>query len=302
MTNPAPRTFVEKDATEWERDGWTSCPNSILRDPELPWELRAVWAWLASHTVMFEMTAEKLRQAGPKGRDWAYNAIKELERFGLLTRHHEISASGQVVIRYRLHHSAVPAGERTYEPPRSAARKRQHPASTARTPDPSGIRSDLRVPDPSGIRSDQDIPDGSGVRLNANTRVPDPSGVPYKEEKNKKREEDPLPRESSATALAAEVGASEEEMTLLVEKVRRDHPHVKSPQAWLRRCHENGDLATMLADVRARHVETEASTPSRCGECDARYDSDPISARVVWLPDGGSIRCPRCHPLGLAAS
>lgn len=302
MISNSPRTFIEKDATEWERDGWTSCPNSILRDPDLPWELRAVWAWLASHTAAFEMTAEKLRQAGPKGRDWSYNALKELERHGLLTRHHEIAESGQVVIRYRLHHRAVPVGERTYEPPKSAGRKRRHPASTARTPDPSGIRPDLRTPGGSGIRSDQCVPGASGIPGGSNTRITDGSGVPYKEEKTSKREEDPLPRSTGFDSLAVELGATEEEMNLLAEKVRRDHPHVKVPSAWLRRCHENGDLAAMLAEVRAPLAVVPPSTPPRCGQCDAKYDRDPISARVVWLADGTSVRCPRCHPLEQAAS
>lgn len=34
-----------------------------------------------------------------------------------------------------------------------------------------------------------------------------------------------------------------------------------------------------------------------CGQCDAR-DSDPVSARVVWLDEDHtqSVPCPRCHP------
>jgi hypothetical protein len=122
------------------------------------------------------------------------------------------------------------------------------------------------------------------------------------EESSKSPEEDPLPRESGITALAAEVGATEEEMSLLVEKVRRDHPHVKVPSAWLRRCHVNGDLAAMLAEVRVPLAAVQPSVPARCGQCDAKYDSDPVTARVVWLADGTSVRCPRCHPLELVAS
>lgn len=36
-----------------------------------------------------------------------------------------------------------------------------------------------------------------------------------------------------------------------------------------------------------------------CGQCDAR-DSDPVSARVIWLDAERtqSERCPRCHPAG----
>jgi hypothetical protein len=40
-----------------------------------------------------------------------------------------------------------------------------------------------------------------------------------------------------------------------------------------------------------------AAVPPVCGQCDAR-DSEPISARVVWLDADRtrSHRCPRCHP------
>lgn len=188
MTKQSPRAFVDKDAAEWERDGWTSCPNAILRHPELPWELRAVWAWLASHTTAFELTAEKLRQAGPKGRDWAYSAIKELERWGLLTRHHEIAEGGQPVIRYKLHHRPVPEERRTYEPSKAAPRARQHPGvKEERTPDGPGIRSEQGVSDSPGLSP---IPDRSG------RRTPDRSGVPYKEEKTREKTNQPPPAAS----------------------------------------------------------------------------------------------------------
>ena len=37
--------------------------------------------------------------------------------------------------------------------------------------------------------------------------------------------------------------------------------------------------------------------PPRCGQCEARYDSDPLSARVTQR-DGRDVWCPRCHPKG----
>lgn len=106
--------------------------------------------------------------------------------------------------------------------------------------------------------------------------------------------EDPPPRESSLISLAAEVGASEEEMSLLIEKVRRHHPHVKVPLAWLRTCHANGDLAAMLADVRAAASAT-VRLPEWCGACDSR-------TRQVELEDDRVARCSVCHPLRQAAS
>jgi Helix-turn-helix domain len=45
------------------------------------------------------------------------------------------------------------------------------------------------------------------------------------------------------------------------------------------------------------HDDTSSSIPPVCGQCDAR-NTDPISARIVWLDTDHtrSQRCPRCHP------
>jgi hypothetical protein len=98
---------------------------------------------------------------------------------------------------------------------------------------------------------------------------------------------------SGLDSLAVELGATEEEMNLLVEKVRRDHPHVKVPSAWLRRCHENGDLSAMLAEVRATPKVTVL--PTWCGVCDSR-------TRQIELEDGRPARCKQCHPAVACAS
>lgn len=82
-------------------------------------------------------------------------------------------------------------------------------------------------------------------------------------------------------------------MSLLIEKVRRDHPHVKVPLAWLRTCHANGDLAAMLAEVRT--LPAVVPMPQWCGGCDSR-------TRQVELDDDRIARCPVCHPLRRSAS
>lgn len=108
------------------------------------------------------------------------------------------------------------------------------------------------------------------------------------------------PRAGSPDSLAVGLGATEEEMNLLVEKVRRDHPHVKVPSAWLRRVWERGDLEPMLDEVRAAaNAPAAPSALKPCGECQAR-DGDPVSARLVWLDEERRRFnwCPRCHPLG----
>ena len=51
------------------------------------------------------------------------------------------------------------------------------------------------------------------------------------------------------------------------------------------------------ARERTRPDPDSGGVPPICGQCDAR-NSDPISARVVWLDDRRehSTPCPRCHP------
>ena len=54
---------------------------------------------------------------------------------------------------------------------------------------------------------------------------------------------------------------------------------------------------------RAREGARTAGTPTVCGQCDAR-ESDPVSARVVWLDveRTSSALCPRCHPRAIEAA
>lgn len=78
------------------------------------------------------MAAHIRRQSGPKGRDWAYDAFKKLERWRLLTRRHELSDGGQLVIRHWLHHRPVADEERTFEPSKVVPRVRRHPGAKER--------------------------------------------------------------------------------------------------------------------------------------------------------------------------
>jgi DNA-binding transcriptional MocR family regulator len=54
---------------------------------------------------------------------------------------------------------------------------------------------------------------------------------------------------------------------------------------------------TKRGQARDRARAENSAIPPVCGQCDAR-DSDPVSARVVWLDDDctRSTPCPRCHP------
>lgn len=177
---------VRKNRRSWERHGWTAGPNSMIRDPELPWELRGVWMWLASHTETFDLTGDALWKAGPAGRDKCYQFLRDLERFGYLTRHHELGEDGQPVLVYDLHPKPVPEEQRTYRP--SKAKPRKNPlakqnARSERIPDRAGKPSSEGIPDSAGKRSDQGIPETGGEGRTPDGPVPDRSGVPYKEEK-----------------------------------------------------------------------------------------------------------------------
>ena len=69
-------------------------------------------------------------------------------------------------------------------------------------------------------------------------------------------------------------------------------PSLNRPRSRLAR-HARAQRAAVLA---VSAVEPRPVRPP-CGQCDAR-DSDPVTARVVWLDADHteSIRCPRCHP------
>lgn len=185
------RGYVHKDAEEWQRDGWTSCPNRILRDPELAWELRAVWCWMASHTEDFDITGDVLWKAGPAGRDKSYEYLRALEERGLLTRHHEIDAAGDTVIRYDLHLYPVPEEQRTARPSKAKARRKFPKLAEAADPDQDAF---LTGQESAG---QDEIPDRAGIGgVIPDRSVPDRAGIPYKEEKT--REEDQSTKNSSS--------------------------------------------------------------------------------------------------------
>ena len=94
-----------------------------------------------------------------------------------------------------------------------------------------------------------------------------------------------LPR--NARDLASKVGATEEEMRTLIEQAKK--AGARSPVAWLRTLHDNGDLTDRLAALRGRPpIELR---PTWCGQCDER-------TRRLEDPDGRDLgRCPNCHPL-----
>lgn len=116
-----PGIYIDKD-DDWLEKAWTSVPNELIRHPEIEWDARAAYAWLASHQVMrFRVTAQMLADAGPRGRNHAYAMIRELEKWGWVTRHRlRNPATGRTDIQvYKLHREPVAEEARTFKPSRA---------------------------------------------------------------------------------------------------------------------------------------------------------------------------------------
>lgn len=265
---PADQGSYTELAPEWAETSWFRFPRDFIRDERLSWESRAVAAWMASHDPSFRFDVAYIVKAGPAGRDKVRRIMSELETAGYLVRTRTRNRDGSFgPIIYRLH------------PEPQSTIRRSEPATGNPAVDSAGVTRISR---------------SSPAPENPATADPATASQEGHKKTDLQEKRTPPPRENSLEALAVEVDASEEEMGLLVEKVRRDHPHVKVPLAWLRTCHANGDLAAMLADVRATASAT-VRLPEWCGECDSR-------TRQVELDDGRPARCPRCHPLRKAAS
>lgn len=123
--------------------------------------------------------------------------------------------------------------------------------------------------------------------LGASNQAPKPPEGASNEAPSRSLSGDPVSLPPRARELASEIGASEEEMTALIEEAKKSG--AKAPIPWLRTLHVNGDLAERLAALRGRPpIELR---PTWCGECDER-------TRRLEDPDGRDLgRCPNCHPL-----
>lgn len=110
---------IKKDRDAWRRHGWTASPNALILRSDISWDARAAFGWLslAADDPEFEVTAESLAAAGPKGRDHAQKMVRELEQHGFLTRYRMLDAVNDVpVIVYELHPLPVDDDHNTYRP------------------------------------------------------------------------------------------------------------------------------------------------------------------------------------------
>lgn len=118
------KAFVRKDQSAWKRAGWTSVPNSIIHNEDLPPIEAWAWAWMASHTETFEISGEKLWKANKHvAKRTAYDLLHNLETHGLLRRLHEVSDQGVPYIVYDLHPVPVPPEQRTAKPRKPRPKK-----------------------------------------------------------------------------------------------------------------------------------------------------------------------------------
>lgn len=223
--------YVRKNADAFKTAGWTSVPNSIIRDPDIPPDEVWAWSWLSSHTDDFEVSGRKLYEAKTSlGRNRAYELLSALERRGLLLRYHAFDHEQQVpYLQYELQPEPVPEDQRTWEPPRAKPRQRgPHPGSkalravgqeSASPVDNQVVAGQAGVPDRAGMPAGQLFPDRAGETGPSRTGGSRQAGSPYKEEKTMENINQPGPgSERSAERGAAAPGWLDE------------HPHPE-PQA-----------------------------------------------------------------------
>ena len=118
------KAYVRKDRRRWKHEGWTSAPNSIIRNEALKPEQIWAWIWLASHNEEFEVSGQTLWAANEHiGRDKAFKLLDALEEHGLLVRTHEKNERGIPYIVYDLQPTPVPEEQRTWKPSKAKPRK-----------------------------------------------------------------------------------------------------------------------------------------------------------------------------------
>ncbi len=125
MTSPN-EIRVVKNRDAWRRQGWSATPNSLLLRSDISWDAKGAFGWLslAADDPEFDVTAQALAAAGPRGRDHARGMVRELEQHGYLTRERSVTEGGEPVMVYELWPQPVPEDQRTYRPSTARSQKR----------------------------------------------------------------------------------------------------------------------------------------------------------------------------------
>lgn len=307
-------TYVAKDES-WLRHAWTAIPNELIRNTEISWDAIGAFAWLASHQEMkFRFNAQTLADAGPRGRNHAYEVLRELERWGWLTRHRlRNPATGYTDIQvYRLHPRPVAVAERTFTPPKTSGPKTAAPKAASRASTSPAPRSGF-VPGRSGMNPTPD-PDTQNSRSEfvtdhrgTNRSFPDQSVTDrpgrLKEKKTKEEEqggtlgaEAHLPeRPPAAPTPAVPIDLTDPENSLCPEHraALGDDPGADRPP-----CPRCGRVRRAALAAHARHQQATARQHTE----DARHDAERAldcrwHDKAGWVldPDGGvlqpAVRC-----------
>ncbi|MEU4802832.1 hypothetical protein [Actinosynnema sp. NPDC023587] len=99
---------------------------------------------------------------------------------------------------------------------------------------------------------------------------------------------------TSVAQLASEVGATEREIELLLHNISTTRPDIRSPLAYLRKCHQQGDLDAQLAAV--RQADQAAVIAAELAQ--ARTGTDCIHGNPGGQhrrTDTGRLLCPMCQ-------
>jgi hypothetical protein len=264
--------YVRKDPQRWKNSGWTSGPNAMIRDPDMPLHLVGAWMWLASHTEEFEVSGKVLYEAkNDLGRNKAYEYLNELERRGYLLRFHCFdSEAGVPYIQYDLQPWPVPEEERTWGEPRAKAKRRPHPGSkaaraahevvpslvdnsvgTGQDEFPTGRESAGQDVFPEGRESaaNRGFPKGRESGVDSRQAGSRQAGSPSKEEKNTSKDHSTRSVDQSGSSVVS--GASDRE-TDRYPQIEQEKPSdealgVVSDLDWPRRHPLRGSEAVELA-------------------------------------------------------
>lgn len=112
--------------------GWTSIPNTLIRDKSLSIEARWLWSFIHSHHGTFVLRMAQMQEMAGVGRDKMRAMLKELEGSGYLTREQKASTDGKYgLIAYHLHN---PWSEPSTETPATASPSAATPATENQSP------------------------------------------------------------------------------------------------------------------------------------------------------------------------
>lgn len=182
---------------------------------------------------------------------------------------------------------------------------------------PEKGKTSLRLPtvptgdtDPSDLPDPSDTPDpstgaGGPTHRTGGSDTPDGGGPTHRTQQSHLQHtyNSSLRAADDLDQLAAETGATRDEIETLIEETHRDRPDVGRPVAYLRALQRNGDLDDRLAELRAEQfrarIAAELHTARRDPAMRCHHGTD---AGLYIRPDTGTSPCALCRHEALRAS